>query len=415
MMRWRAIAGGVGLCSGLLSLDAGAVDTHVRLKVFASAAAAPAHDLNRQLLGTPMQDVSGDVRVMLRQQWGDFGIVIDHSTTLLSGDALARTLAPHTSLDQSPRDDDRRALDLTFSIEDGRRHRSLHRFDRLALQYRKDQWAVTVGRDAVSVGHGVVFSPMDIFNPFAPTVVDQDYKAGDDLLMIERLFDDGSDVQMLAVGRRNEAGHLTAEAGSVAFKWHGFLAAGEFEAMVARHFQDQVFAVSGQVPLGEALLRTDIVLTRLPSGATRTSVVANVSYSVVWRDKQIFLAAEYYRNGFGMPDLAEGLAATPAALQSRLIRGEVFNLMKDYSALTISIPWHPLVNQSVALITNLQDASSLIQTALSFDPSDNQRLQIGLVKSLGRAGDEFGGIPITDRSQTTGGGIRAFLRWAYYR
>ena len=62
-----------------------------------------------------------------------------------------------------------------------------------------DHWAVTVGRQAVSWGSGIVFQPLDPFNPFAPTAVDRDYKAGDDLVLIERLFDNGHDAQLLRV------------------------------------------------------------------------------------------------------------------------------------------------------------------------------------------------------------------------
>jgi len=34
----------------------------------------------------------------------------------------------------------------------------------------------------LSWGNGLVFSPMDIVNPFDPTAVDTEYKAGDDML-----------------------------------------------------------------------------------------------------------------------------------------------------------------------------------------------------------------------------------------
>jgi hypothetical protein len=104
----------------------------------------------------------------------------------------------------------------------------------------------------------------------------------------------------------------------------------------------------------------------------------------------------------------------PRPLQSRLVRGEVFNMMRDYAAVGIAVPWHPLVNQSLTLLLNLHDASSLVQTSVSYEPGDHQRLQLGLIKPLGRAGDEFGGIPVLGGSLTSGGGARVFFRWLYY-
>jgi hypothetical protein len=128
----------------------------------------------------------------------------------------------------------------------------------------------------------------------------------------------------------------------------------------------------------------------------------------------VYLFAEYYRNGFGVSEMPGSIALLPEPLQTRLVRGEVFNVMRDYGALGVSVPWHPLVNQSLTLLVNLNDSSSLVQTSVSYEPGDHQRLQMGLVLPLGRAGDEFGGIPVIGSAVTSGGGARLFFRWLYY-
>jgi hypothetical protein len=56
----------------------------------------------------------------------------------------------------------------------------------------------------------------------------------------------------------------------------------------------------------------------------------------------------------------------------------------------------------------------LLQTQVSHEPDDHQRVELGLVQPLGRAGDEFGGIPVMGDALTVGGGTRLYLRWAYY-
>ena len=193
-------------------------DFSARVKWFGTATALPEHDLQRNLSGTPAYDQNYDLRLMFQKTISAVTLQVEHSTTLVTGDSLNFPTAPGTVLEQSPEGDERRLMDLTWEIEDGDRHRSFHRLDRLALKLRRDDWAVTVGREAVSWGAGLVFRPMDLFNPFAPTAVDRDYKAGDDLLLIERLFSDGSDLQVLAVGRRDETGDFTGQAGSLAGK-----------------------------------------------------------------------------------------------------------------------------------------------------------------------------------------------------
>lgn len=410
---WRRLAW-VLLWSVLATTNVSALDTDIRLKWFGTAAFLPGHDIQRQLGGTPALDMGGDMRLMFRHDWGAVNLIVHHSTTFISGDSFARASAPQTSLDQTPVDDDARITDLTFDIEDGSRHRSLHRFDRLALQYRSGDWAVTLGRQAVSWGNGMAFSPMDLLSPFAPTVVDQDYKAGDDLLLVERLLGNGNDMQFLLVGRRSIAGDITGQAASVALKWHAFIGDGETEVLAAKHYTDRILAVSGRLPVGGAMLRSDIVATRLRDGDVKFSAVINLDYSIVVDDVLVYLFAEYYRNGFGVSKMPVSVAMLPKALQARLVRGEVFNILRDYGAVGLAVPWHPLVNQSLTLLLNLNDSSSLVQTSVVYDPGDHLRLQVGLVKPLGRAGDEFGGVPLIGTAATSGGGMRLFMRWLYY-
>lgn len=404
------------LCSALLlySASAQALDLDIRLKWFGSAALLPSHDIQRLQSATPAYDNGTDLRLMFRHRWGDFSLIADHSTTLIAGDSFAFNNVPQTSLDQTPVDDDARVMDLTWGIEDGNRHRSLHRLDRLALRYRNGPWAMTLGRQAVSWGNGMAFSPMDLISPFAPTVVDQDYKAGDDLLLVERLLDSGGDLKFLTVGRRDGSGDISGNAASAALKWHGFVGEGELELLVAKHYRDQVLAISGRFPLGGAMFRSDLVATRLDDGDIKVSGVVNLDYSLVLNDILVYFFAEYYRNGFGVSRMPDNVGLIPDTLRDRLQRGEVFNIMRDYGAVGLAVPWHPLVNQSLTLLFNLHDSSSLIQTSVTYDPGDHQRIQLGIVEPLGRAGDEFGGLPLLGSDVTAGGGTRVFVRWVYY-
>jgi hypothetical protein len=98
---------------------------------------------------------------------------------------------------------DRRLLDLTSVITDDNKFAALHRLDRLWLGYANDKTVLRIGRQAISWGNGLFFSPMDIVNPFDPTQIDTEYKAGDDMLYAQFLRDSGDDVQAAAVFRRN--------------------------------------------------------------------------------------------------------------------------------------------------------------------------------------------------------------------
>ena len=82
----------------------------------------------------------------------------------------------------------------------------LHRLDRLSLGYTSESLVMRLGRQAVTWGNGLVFYPMDIFNPFNPVAIDKDYKTGDDMLYGQWTTYQGNDWQMILLPRRDVAG-----------------------------------------------------------------------------------------------------------------------------------------------------------------------------------------------------------------
>jgi hypothetical protein len=409
---------GVRSALALLLLLAGsaacALELDVRAKLFGVGTALPSHSLQRQLSGTPAWDYSADLRLLFTQELGAVTLSAHANTIVNGGDSFAVLGNPGAELDQTAGDDRLRLMDLTWEVESGDRHRIVQRLDRLALQYRGDRWGLTIGREAVSWGSGVVFQPMDLFSPFAPTTVDRDFKAGDDLIIVDRLFDDGSDLQFLGVARRDLDGDVTGDVASAALKWRKFVAAGEFEAFAGKHYRDQVYGGALRVPLGGALLRTDLVATRLEGGDWRLSGVLNVDTSFALLERTTYVFAEYYHNGFGVQRLPDTVLELPLPLAERLARGEVFTLMRDYLALGGSIEWHPLWTQTLTLIANLADGSSLVQSNVRYVPSDEATLEFGITWSMGEAGEEYGGVPIFGESATSGGAFQGYLRWVYY-
>ncbi len=413
----RLLAMALLCASGL----AQAVEADVRLKWFGSVTALPGHDAIRRVDDSPQRDQSVDARLMFSGGSDGFEWLAHHASTLLSGDGVALSrqrqgMGPG-AFDSAPTGDARRMADLTWPIGDGKRHDGFHRLDRLAVKYRRGRWAFTAGRDAVSWGSGRVFQPMDLFNPFAPTAVDRDFKAGDDLLHAQVLLDSGADIELLAVGRRDDRGDVTASAASFAAKIHGFAGAAEYELLAARHYRDRVYGATLRLPLGGALLRADVVSTHLHGGGWRTSGVLNIDYSFAIGQKNIYVFGEYYHNGFGGSVLVP-LAEQSPLLIERLARGEVFTFMRDYAAFGGNVQWHALLAQNVTLISNLHDASSLLQTSFSYDPGDRQRFELGFTLPMGRRGDEYGGVPVVALPDgavlTSGGGARAFARWVFY-
>ena len=398
-----------------------------RVKWFGTATAVQARSVQRELQGaaTPQLDQNLDLRLMWQVNRGDFSLLAHHTTSWLQGDAVANG-RQQSAINPVISNDDTRVVDLTWNLDTGNSHAAWHRFDRLALQYQHDDWSVTVGRQAVSWGSGLVFQPMDLFNPFTPTAVDRDYKPGNDLLLVEKLTSSGGDLQLLAVGRRNDSDNVSGGVASLALKWRSGLGAGEYELLAGRHYSDPVVALALRWPLGGAMLRTDIIATRPQgSGEIYLAAVANIDYSFSVAQRSAYGFVEYYYNGFGASGELPALSSTDPLLTERLQRGELFTLQRNYVAVGATYQWHPLWTQALTSITNLHDASSVLVTQLNYEPGDHQRLELGVLANLGSAGEEYGGVfaapqgsgLLTDalgRQLTFGGESQAFVRWVYY-
>lgn len=371
--------------SGWTALD-------LRLKAFGTQDNVPPDDIRAEGAGDPLQSATFDARTLFAAGSGRWRLSVDHMLTVEPGDGVA--MKATRLLDAAPRDDDARRFDLTWTLDSGDDHRLQHRLDRLVLDYRGPDWGMAIGRQAVSWGSGIVFQPLDLFAPFAPTTVDRDYKPGEDVLVVDRLFEDGSDLQVLSVFRRDETGRADADAGSLGARWHRPFGAGEIEWLGGRHFGDAVLGISIRHPLGSAMVRFETLATEANSGSRYVSALVNMDYSLVLGGRNVYVFGELFRNGFGVADDRVDLARLPERLQVRLRRGEVFNLQRHYAALGGTVEWHPLLTQSLTVIGSLDDGSVLAQGELRWSASDALRVDVGALVSMGSRGDEFGALPV---------------------
>ena len=313
--------------------------------------------------------------------------------------------------------DDRRWFDLTWTLADSSKGTLVHRFDRLSVGYSTDNAVWRFGRQAISWGNGLVFSPMDIFNPFDPAAVDKEYKSGDDMLYGQYLFSNGSDLQGVGVIRRDpRTGDVEQDQSSFALKYHGFVGMNEFDLLAAGHYDDLVIGAGGSVDVSGAVLRGDLTWTSTETQDV-LSAVASLSYSWVWGGKNVSGLLEYYYNGFGQSggDYApEDLLQNPDLLR-RLERGEVFTLSRNYLAASATIEMTPLFLLIPNLFVNVEDPSTLLQVVAQYDWKQNLQL-IGAVNlPIGASGTEYGGIetPADGLYFSTGPSLFGQLAWYF--
>jgi len=312
--------------------------------------------------------------------------------------------------------DDARLFDLTDEITDKGKKNVFHRLDRASIGYSETNHVVRFGRQAVSWGNGMVFQPMDIFNPFSPTVIDKEYKTGDDMFYMQNLFASGDDLQTVLIPRRKiSTGKLETDESSLALKYHTIKGDIDLDILVARHFDDDLLGFGFSANWQGAVIRGDLLNAWDSDGSTLSGIIG-INYGWVWSAHNFTGFLEYYRNGYGIDDgnYNTTAQANNPSLLSRVSRGEIFTLAKEYLTAGLSVELTPRWIFNPLLINNLNDGSWLTQWTATFDWKQNLILQLGSTLPLGDKGTEYGGIPSSTAGVYIGGGRSIYTQLSYY-
>ena len=214
-------------------------------KYFFLLSTFPDDSLFRDYLDSPTIDQNGDLRLKFGGQKESIEVSADYQLIATHGDGieLANSLPGNILIPNPVPTDEFRLFDLTSVITENSNSVLVHRLDRLYVGYAGKKTVIRAGRQAVSWGNGLIYTPMDFFNPFDPAAVDKEYKTGDDMLYGQYLKQSGDDLQAVWVVRRDIDGDVSSDVDSVAVKYHGFAGSKEYDLLIAQHFDDNVFAV----------------------------------------------------------------------------------------------------------------------------------------------------------------------------
>jgi hypothetical protein len=367
----------------------------------------PEDSVYHDLVGNRATDVSASLRLKFGARAGRWSFDSAYQLVSVRADSLA--------FESLPNDDDR-LFSLTDVIHSSDDAASLHRIDRLWVGYTSEKAVIRFGRQALTWGNGLAYAPMDLVNPFDPSAIDTEYKAGDDMLYLQYLQDNGSDVQAAWVLRRDPVtGEFENDESTVAIKYHGFAGQGEYDLLVARSYGDTVLGVGLSRSVGGAVWSADAVVTDTDLD-TYVQVVSNLLYSWTWSGRNMSGALEYYFNGFGQRDGRydpPSIAANPD-LAKRLARGELFAVARHYLSANVLVEMSPLWTVTPTLLLNLEDPSALLQLITSYSLGDNMTVLASLNVPIGPNGSEFGGIDAVLPGRYLSRGVGVFAQFAWY-
>jgi hypothetical protein len=392
-------------------------------KYIESLSGYPVNSLFRDAVDNPSRDSSGDLRLKFSTSTDALTLSTDYQLAATRGDRfqINQLLPGNIYSTQAIPDDDNRLMDLTHNLSEGDDYAVTHRLDRLHVDYIKDNTVLRIGRQAVSWGNGLIYTPMDFFNPFDPAAIDKEYKTGDDMLYAQQLLQSGDDIQAVWVVRRDDTGDVSSDVDSVAIKYHGFAPGQqgerEYDLLLAAHYRDLIIGIGGLTSIGSAIVRGDITYTNSETSGDIYSLVASHSYSWTFAEYNMSSVVEYFYNGFGQSggNYQPAALAANTALIDRVTRGELFTLGRHYLATSLLIEMTPLWTLTPNAFINVSDTSMLLQ--LLSQHSLLQELQFLFAVSIpvGPDGTEFGGIDsgIDGKPLSTDFNLYAQLAWYF--
>lgn len=307
--------------------------------------------------------------------------------------------------------------DLVVNAPPGYVHR--HELDRALVALHLPFLELTVGRQALGLGRGLLFSAIDVFSPFAPNEVDREWRRGVDAVHAELRIPDLSVISgdVYAIfGRIDDTGLRS-------FSLLGRVRAivGDLDAEVVAGSRDGEAMAGGSVSanVGDAEMHSEFALfgtdgRGVDGGFLGTrGVVAKgllgASYTIdLWRG--IRVAAEYHHSGFGL----DNVGRDPSLLfdtdfQRRFLRGDSQILGRHVLAVVISSELSDEVSAGVSYLQGLTDGSGLVSTTFTWVASDTFTLVLNAIVPWGATPE--GGLP---RSEYGSSPFTLFLQARLY-
>lgn len=392
--RLGAVAAICALASGAAYADPN--DIHGRLELQDAGTFARDDSIESALGNEDANDLLGNVRLTWEPSWDKWSVSFHYVLTMEDGGNVPLVRAETSLLPAPPST----WFNLTDTFIDHGQAIGSQSIDRLAIAYTTPDFVVRIGRQALTWGSGLVFRPMDLFDPFSPSATDTEYKPGTDMLYTQWLFSDGSDLQFIVVPRPARPGAApSSNASSIALHFQTSLLGHDTTWLLARDHGDWTGALGVNGALSGATWNMELVPTVVDKGATRLSALANISDAMTLLDRNATLFAEYYHNGFGVTGNNNyDLASLPPDLLDRLARGQIFDTRRDYLAAGLTLEVSPLFTVNPTIIGGLDDASLFALFAGTYSLSDNLNLIAGVQVPIGPAHTEFGGLPLSPGS-----------------
>lgn len=263
---------------------------------------------------------------------------------------------------------------LESSVSEGPSHAWRQELDRASAALHLGRAEVTLGRQAVGWGRGVVFGAVDLFAPFSPLEVDREWRRGIDAARVEvKLSDRTSADAVAALGESLDTSAFAARLRGYAGELDGELVAG-------RRARDLFAGVTSSAAVGDAEVHAELCLFRAPAplaaggawGDARLApkIVLGGSYRFPL-GRGIAAFAEYHYSGLGARTAREIVPLlVEAGFRERALRGDLQILGRHAAALLATLELTNEVTVEALALVSPRDGSGVLSPSAGYTLSD---------------------------------------------
>ena len=275
--------------------------------------------------------------------------------------------------------------------------------DRAAVHVHRSAVDVTVGRQAIGWGRGVLFGAIDLFSPFTPLEADREWRRGVDAVRGDVKLGDRSSLDL--VGAFGDG----VDRSAFGARLRGYAGKADVELVGGRRARDLFGGIASSAAVGGAEVHGELAVFRVPSvpgstvfAADRAIVKAVAGAS--WRvpvGNGVLVYAEYHYSGFGA-DRAAAIVprlADPAFLE-RYLRGDTQILERHALAALASYEVSPELALGAEWLQSPVDGSGVVVPSATWTFGDRWSMLASLYLPFGRApaggtlGSAFGATPL---------------------
>jgi hypothetical protein len=278
-----------------------------------------------------------------------------------------------------------------------------HELDRALLAAHPDWGEITVGRQAIGLGRGVIFGSVDVFAPFSALEVDREWRRGVDAARIEYRLSPTSSFELLGVG-----GDTWNDAALLA-RYRGYVGRLDGELIAGKRGRDAMYGAVASAFIGGAEAHGEIAVFDTPEAqpggglfgndhmAAQATLGASYTFGL---GNGLTLLGEYQYNGFGVREAEDILPKLREQnFQNRFLRGDMRILGRHGFALQTSYPFSNVWSGSLLLVGSPEDGSGVASPSLAWDVSDHVTIDAaaflpwGAEPEQGILQSEYGGRP----------------------